>query len=193
MAVDVFDRVLDEFPRPDHRHYLNHFTVLPPEETLRSMARNNILIAQQPNFAYTLEGRYVEYLGGDRAAHNNPVGSPMNHGIFMAFSSDILPIGPMVGLYAAVTRMGMSGESFAAHEEAISMPEAIVAYTRNGAYLTREEDLKGTIEPGKLADLVVLEEDLLTIDGERVLDVEVAMTILGGEVVYEAKAGVPSR
>ena len=108
----------------------------------------------------------------------------MDHGVFVALSSDILPIGPMVGLYAAVTRKGQSGAVYAP-EEALSMQEALIGYTRNGAYITFEEDLKGTLEPGKLADMIVLSDDLLTIDPERILDVQVETTILGGKVVYE--------
>ena len=65
------------------------------------------------------------------------------------------------------------------------MQEALIGYTRNGAYITFEEDLKGTLEPGKLADMIVLSDDLLTIDPERILDVQVETTILGGKVVYE--------
>ena len=69
--------------------------------------------------------------------------------------------------------------------EALTMPEAIVGYTRVAAHLTFEEDEKGTIEIGKLADLVVLSQDLLTIDPERTTDTEVDLTVLGGRVVYE--------
>jgi predicted amidohydrolase YtcJ len=184
VTVDAWRRLLDESPRVAHRHFLNHFTVLPPVETLRTMADYNILIAQQPNFAYTLEGRYAEHLEGERLQSNNPVRTPMSHGIFVALGSDILPIGPMVGLYAAVTRKGMSGQVYGPGER-LTVPEAIVGYTRNGAYLTFEEDRKGTLEPGKLADLIVLSDDLLTIDPERILEVQVDMTILGGRVVYE--------
>jgi predicted amidohydrolase YtcJ len=108
----------------------------------------------------------------------------MNHGIHVAISSDILPIGPMVGLYAAVTRKGMSGRVFAA-DEALTMMEAIQAYTLYGAWLSFEEDLKGSIEPGKLADLVVLDRDLLTIDPEHIMDTRVLQTWLGGTLVYE--------
>jgi len=187
MTVDVFERVLRESPRTDHRHYLTHFTVPPPEATLKQMAANHILIAQQPNFTYTLEGRYADNLDGYRLEHNNPVRTPMNHGIFMAFGSDVLPIGPMVGLYAAVTRKGMSGKVWGA-DEAVTMPEAIRAYTRNAAYLTFDEQLKGTLEVGKLADMIVLAEDLLTINPSRILGVRVDMTIVGGKVVYERPA-----
>ena len=191
LAVDVFERVLDESPRANHRHYVNHFTVLPPDETLRKMADANILIAQQPNFTYTLEGRYVANLAGEQLQTNNALRTPMSYGIFMALGGDILPIGPLVGLYAAVTRRGMSGAVYGKAER-LSMPEAIVGYTRNGAYLTFEEDVKGTLEPGKLADMIVLSDDLLTISPEKILDVKVEKTIVGGKVVYERPAATSS-
>jgi predicted amidohydrolase YtcJ len=148
------------------------------------MAQHDILIAQQPNFTYTLEQRYVDNLQEVHAAHNNPLRSPMDHGVFVALSSDILPIGPMVGIYAAVTRKGVSGTVYAP-EERLTMQEAIIGYTRNGAYISFEEDIKGTIEPGKLADMIVLSDDLLTIDPERILDVTVEKTIVGGRVLFE--------
>ena len=184
LVVGYFAEALEASPRDDHRHYLNHFTVRPPPEVMELMAEHDILITQQPNFTYTLEGRYVEYLEEEHAAHNNPLRSPMDHGVFVALSSDILPIGPMVGIYAAVTRKGASGAVYAP-DERLTMEEAIRGYTRNGAYITFEEDLKGTLEPGKLADMIVLSDDLLTIDPERILDVVVEKTIVGGRVVFE--------
>ena len=184
MTVDALDQVLQKYPRNDHRDYLCHFTVLPPERTMQIMAKDKILIAQQPNFTYNLEGRYTETLEGKRLATNNALMTPIKHGIFMAFGSDNLPIGPMVGLYAAVTRKGESGRVFGP-EEAVSMKDAITMYTRNGAFLTREEKLKGTLEVGKLADMVVLPEDLLSISPEKLLTMKVDMTIVGGKVLHE--------
>jgi predicted amidohydrolase YtcJ len=102
----------------------------------------------------------------------------------MAFGSDNLPIGPMVGLYAAVTRKGESGKVYGP-EQIVSMKDAITMYTRNGAFLTREEKLKGTLEVGKLADMIVLPEDLLSVSPEKVLNMKVDMTIVGGKVLYE--------
>jgi hypothetical protein len=90
----------------------------------------------------------------------------------------------LVGIYAAVTRKGASGAEHAP-EERLTIEEAIIGYTRNGAYITFEEAVKGTLEPGKLADMIVLSDDLLTIDAERILDVEVETTIVGGRVVFE--------
>jgi len=184
LVVDELAMALDETPRVDHRHYLNHFTVMPSAKTMKKMAEYGIGITQQPNFTYTLEGRYVDYLDGDRVEHNNPLRTPMNHGVHVAISSDILPIGPLVGIYAAVTRKGMSGRVFA-EEEALSMMEALQAYTLYGAYLSFEEDVKGSIEPGKLADMIVLDQDILTIDPAHIMDIKVEQTWLGGKLVYE--------
>ena len=184
MTVDALDQVLEKYPRNDHRHYLCHFTVLPPERTMQIMAKDKIHIAQQPNFTYNLEGRYVETLEGKRLETNNALATPIQRGIFMAFGSDNLPIGPLVGLYAAVTRKGESGRIFGA-EEAVSMRDAIKMYTRNGAFLTREEKIKGTLEVGKLGDMVVLPEDLLSISPDKLLTMKVDMTIVGGRVLYE--------
>ena len=134
MTVDALDKVLQAYPRNDHRHYLCHFTVLPPVRTMEIMAKDKIHIAQQPNFTYNLEGRYTETLEGNRLATNNAIVTPVKkYGLFMAFGSDNLPIGPMVGLYAAVTRKGESGKVYGPGE-AVSIKEAITMYTRNGAF-----------------------------------------------------------
>jgi hypothetical protein len=186
LAVDTFERVLRESPRADHRHYLNHFTVPPPDRTMVAMAKLGVLVAQQPNFTYTLEGRYVDNLDGDRLARNNPLASVMHHGVFLALGSDILPIGPMVGLYAAVTRRGMSGAVYGEGER-LTMVEAIRGYTSRAAFLTREEAVKGTLEPGRLADIIVLSADPITIDPGRLRDVKVDLTIVGGRIVYERR------
>ena len=185
LVVNTLADALERSPREDHRHYLNHFSMRPPELTMELMAEHQIHITQQPNFTYTLEGRYAENLDGWRLQHNNPLRGPMDHGITVAISSDILPIGPLVGIYAAVTRKGMTGTVYGL-DEAITMKEAIRAYTALGAYLNFEEEIKGTLEAGKLADMVLLSEDLLTIDPERIMGVAVEKTWIGGELVHEA-------
>ena len=184
LVVDTLADALKRNPREDHRTYLNHFSMRPSDATMEKMAEHGIHITQQPNFTYTLEGRYVANLDGWRLEHNNPVRSPMDHGIHVAISSDILPIGPLVGIYAAVTRKGMSGRVFGA-DEAITIEEAIAGYTIKGAYLGFEEDIKGSLEPGKLADMVVLSDDILTIDPEEIMDIEIEQTYVGGVLVYQ--------
>ena len=183
LVVDTLADALTRNPRQDHRSYLNHFSMRPSDATMEKMAQHGIHITQQPNFTYTLEGRYVANLDSWRLEHNNPLRSPMDHGIHVAISSDILPIGPLVGIYAAVTRKGMSGRVFGA-DEAITIEEAIQGYTIKGAYLGFEEDLKGSLEPGKLADMIVLSKDILTVDVEEIMDIEIEQTYVGGKLVY---------
>ena len=186
LVVNTLADALERNPREDHRHYLNHFSMRPPDLTMELMAEHGIHITQQPNFTYTLEGRYVENLDGWRLQHNNPLRSPMDHGITVAISSDILPIGPMVGIYAATTRKGMTGTVYGP-DEIISREEAIRAYTATGAFLNREEGLKGSLEPGKFAAMVVLSADILTVPEEQIMDIEVEQTYLHGELVYNGE------
>jgi predicted amidohydrolase YtcJ len=162
--------------------------MMPPDETMQLMAEDGVLIAQQPNFTYTLEQRYAQTLDDERFARVNSIATPVKkHGLFVALGSDNLPIGPMVGLYTAVTRKGQSGAVVGA-EEAVSIEEAIRMYTANGPFLTWEEDVKGTLEVGKLADMIVLDRDPLSISAEDLLNVKVDLTILGGEIVFDRLA-----
>jgi predicted amidohydrolase YtcJ len=143
------------------------------------------MIAQQPNFLYNLEGRYQSTLDDWRLAHNNSIATPARKfGIHMAFSSDNLPIDPRVGLYAATTRKGPSGTVHGA-EEAVTREEALRMYTANGAHLSWEEKTKGTLEAGKLADMVVLEQDPLKVADSDLLTMKIDYTIVGGKVVYK--------
>ena len=185
-ATEVYAAALEKYPRPDARWYLAHFTMTPTDATLALMVKARILAAAQPNFLYTLENRYVETLDGERLEHVNPVGRPMKKGVFIAFGSDNLPIDPRVGLYAAVTRKGMSGRVYGP-DEAVSIQEALRMYTVNSAYLSWDEHKKGSIEAGKLADLIVLDRDPLTVPPEQLLTMRVLTTIVNGKVVYQAK------
>ncbi|HVW67640.1 MAG TPA: amidohydrolase [Steroidobacteraceae bacterium] len=176
----------------DSRWFLCHFTVMPPEATMDTMAHDHIRIAQQPNFTYTLEDRYVATLDDWRTQHTNSVATPWKkHGLFIALGSDNLPIGPMVGLYTAVTRKGRSGKVYGA-EEAVSIQDALRMYTANGPFLTWEENTKGTLEPGKLADMIVLNTDPLTSPPESLLKTQVDLTLIGGKVVYSRGGEAPS-
>ena len=187
-TVNAYTKALNSIQGPgrqgkDRRWFLDHFTIMPPEETMRTMARDGIMIAQQPNFLYNLEGRYETTLDDWRLAHNNSVATPRKLGVFVAFSSDNLPIGPLVGLYAAITRKGPSGRVHGA-DEAVSRMDAIRMYTLNPAYLSWEEKIKGSLEPGKLADMIVVDHDLLTMPEAEIMSTHVDMTFVGGKLVY---------
>jgi len=183
-VVNAYVAALKKRPKQDHRWFLDHFTIMPPDETMKAMADNGIMIAQQPNFLYNLEGRYQALLDDWRLAHNNSVATPAKkHGIFTAFSSDNLPIDPRVGLYAATTRKGPSGTVHGA-EEAVSREEAIRMYTANGAHLTWEEKEKGSLEVGKLADMCVVEQDPLKVGDSELLAMNVDATFVGGKQVF---------
>jgi predicted amidohydrolase YtcJ len=183
-TVNAYVASLKKMPRQDHRWFLDHFTIMPPDETMKAMADNGIAIAQQPNFLYNLEGRYQSTLDDWRLAHNNSIATPAKKfGIFTAFSSDNLPIDPRVGLYAATTRKGMSGTVHGA-EEAVTREEAIRMYTANGAHLTWEEKEKGSLEVGKLADMCVIEQDPLKVADSELLTLEVDATFVGGKQVF---------
>ena len=187
-ATQVYAAALEKYPHPDARWYLAHFTMTPTDATLALLVKAKILAAAQPNFLYTLENRYLETLDGERLEHVNPVGRPLRKGVFIAFGSDNLPIDPRVGLYAAVTRKGMSGRVFGA-DEAVSIREALRMYTVNSAYLSWDEHKKGSIEVGKFADFIVLDRDPLTVPPEQLLTMRVLTTVVNGKVVYQGKEG----
>jgi len=182
--AQVYDDVLKTQPKRDHRWFLAHLTMIPSDATLDMLARDHVAAAVQPNFLYALEGRYEQTLDGYRLQHINPLATPLAHGVRLAFGSDNLPIGPMVGLYAAVTRKGPDGKIFGA-DEAVSRQQAIRLYTRDAAFLTWDEAKKGSIEPGKLADMIVLDRDLLTVPAAQILDTKVITTIIDGKIVYQ--------
>jgi predicted amidohydrolase YtcJ len=107
----------------------------------------------------------------------------------LAFGSDwpVAPLDPLLGIYAAVTRATLDGKHPNGWfpEEKLTVGEALRAYTAGSAFAAFEEKEKGTISPGKLADLVVLSDDLFSIPPERIKDARVVLTVVGGKVVYQ--------
>jgi hypothetical protein len=190
-TVEMFDRILTENPRDNHRHHVNHFSVLPDDASLWTMARQQIGIIQQPNFTYSLEDRYRTYLPNDALAHNNAIQTPLGFGIKMAFSSDIIPIDPRVGIYAAVTRAGLSGAVYGP-DEAIDVPLALQLYTAGGAWMNFRERQVGQIAPGMAADIIIIDRDLLSVSPRDILVAKVDMTFANGKIVFDrAEQGSP--
>ena len=186
MTVNVIERVLKESPREDPRHYLHHVSVMPPSETLRKMAELEIIVSSQPAFMYWLGPFAVEALQGEREQTNNPQKSLLNSGIRMSYETDGAPTDPRVELWSAVMRKGWDGKIYGPGER-VSVEEAIRAITMGTAYMNFDEKKKGSLEVGKFADMVVLGEDILTIDPDRIKDIPVEMTIIGGEIVHSSE------
>lgn len=182
-AVNVLERIIRESPRPDHRHFLHHATVKPPEETLRKMAELRIGVAAHPSWTTALGGFAEESLAGERLQSQNPSRTWQQHGIWFSYGSDQLPYGPIYNIWNAVTRLGWDGKVYGP-EEAVTVEEAIRLHTAATAYQNFDEDVRGTLEVGKVADLVILGEDILTVPSERIKEIPVLTTIIGGKEVY---------
>jgi hypothetical protein len=186
MAVDTFARVARELPHPNARHNIIH-GYFPTPRALDQMAEHNIAAVLQPTFIYW-EGDLLFRDVGERRAHNyKPARTYLDHGIVTTASSDVtstVSANPFIALYALVTRKNKLGQRIAP-QEAISREEALRAYTVSGTWLTREERLKGSLEVGKLADIAVLDRDYFSVPEEEIKDIQVEMTIVGGDVLWE--------
>ena len=111
----------------------------------------------------------------------------LDAGVHAAAGSDFSPgpFAPLMGIQGMVTRKGWNGEIWGANQR-VSVDEALRINTLNGAYASREESIKGSITPGKLADFVVLSDDLHTIDPEKIKDIQIVRTVVGGNTAYQA-------
>jgi predicted amidohydrolase YtcJ len=191
IVTDVLERVITENPRADHRHHLIHFEVGPSEETYQKMKKLGIGVSMQPNFTYALQPFFSLALQGESLQRNNPSRSVLDHGLRLSYGSDERPYGPLIGLYAAVTRRGYDGKVYGP-EEAVTIQEAVRAYTIDAAWNEFDENNRGSIEPGKLADFVVLSDDIFSIDPLRIKEIKILNTILGGRV-FEIPSGAKNR
>jgi hypothetical protein len=172
-------------PRDDHRHYLHHAAVKPPQDTIDKMALHNIGVASQPAFTVGLGAFAVESLEGEREATMNPTKSLLDAGIWVSWGSDGAPYGPRVTLWSGITRKGWDDQVYGM-EEAVSREEAIRLHTWAPAFQTFFEDDLGTIEVGKLADFTIVGEDIMTIDADRIRYLPIISTIVGGQQIYPA-------
>ena len=138
------------------------------------------------------DGRWAEeYIGAERIKTTYAFKSLMDTGAKVAFGSDwaVAPAAPLQGIYAAVTRRTLDGKNPDGWvpEQKISVEQALKAYTIDAAFASFEENVKGSLQVGKLADFVILSEDLLEIDAVKVREVEIVGTYLGGVLVYGEK------
>ncbi|HND43801.1 MAG TPA: amidohydrolase family protein, partial [Cyclobacteriaceae bacterium] len=132
---------------------------------------------------------WIKAIGLERLPHSFGWADMLNNNVKLVYSSDwpaCIDINPIRGIHVAVNRRTPEGfpENGWIPEQKISMAQAIKAYTSMGAYSSFEEKIKGTIEPGKLADLVVLSQDLFTIDPMKTYETNVVTTIFNGKIIY---------
>jgi len=190
IVTDVFERVITENPRADHRHHIIHLEIGPPEDTYRKMKKLGLGVAMQPDFIYGLQPFFSLALDGQQLQRNNPGRTVLDHGLHLSYGSDERPYGPMYGIYAAVTRRGQDGKVYGP-EEAVTLQEAIRAYTIDSAWHTFDEKTRGSIEVGKVADFAVLDQDIFTIDPLKIKSIKVLQTIIAG-TIYDVPPGLPN-
>jgi len=140
------------------------------------------------------DGRWAEKrIGHDRASRTYAFRTFLDHKVRLAFGTDwnVAPLNPMLTIYAAVTRATLDGRNPNGWfpEQKLTVPETIAAYTMGSAYAEFQDKDKGSITPGKLADMVVLSDDIFAIEPAKIRDVRVLKTIVGGKVVFDAARG----
>ena len=194
MVVDAFADVARTTPWPDARHNVIH-AYFPSDRALAQMAAHRIAAVIQPTFLYWEGDLIFRDVGAHRAANYKPARKYLDAGVVLCATSDIpstVSPNPFTGLYALVTRTNNLGH-LVAPDQAISRAEALCAYTVGGTWLTREAALKGTLEAGKLADLIVIDRDYFTVPAAQIKEIRVLLTIVGGQVVYAAAPAANSR
>lgn len=189
VLLDIFAKAMDQNGPGDRRFRMEHAQHIHPKDYAR-FADLGVIASVQPYHAID-DGRWAEgRIGRERSAHTYPFRSFLDAGAPLTFGSDfpVAPLNPILGIDAAVTRRTTDGANPEGWfpEQKITVQEAIAAYTIAPAFASFDEALKGSITPGKLADLVVLSRDLLSIPPNEISGTEVVYTIVGGRVVHQA-------
>lgn len=187
--LDIYLDVVDAHGARDRRFRIEHAQHIRPQDIER-FAVQNIIASMQPYHAID-DGRWAEkVIGPERIKTTYAFRSLIDSGARVAFGSDwsVAPATPLEGIYAAVTRRTLddANPDGWVPEQKISVEQALRAYTVEAAYASFEENIKGAIRTGMLADLVLLDRDLTAISPESIRDTQVLATIVGGRVVYDA-------
>ncbi|MBV9082021.1 MAG: amidohydrolase, partial [Acidobacteriaceae bacterium] len=187
----AIDMVLSRYerlgPHPKRlAHRIEHFG-LPSSEQLRRAARLGVIAVPQSIFLYELGGNFLEMLPESLFPRTYPIRAMLDAGLTVALSSDAPVVeddNPLRGIYAAVTRRTNVGETILP-EQAITAQEALYAYTMGGAIASGDECNRGSLTPGKWADVAVLSADPLAAEPEALAEIRVEMTFLAGNIAYE--------
>jgi predicted amidohydrolase YtcJ len=192
--LDLFARMSEVNGPADRRLRIIHTQVLRGPAVARRMAAMGVIGEVQPYHAID-DMRWMEERIGERARWAYAFKTLADAGVLLSFGSDWpgtnaswYPANPMLGIYAAVTRQTLDGEPAAGWfpEERVDLETALAAYTVNTAWAAGEEEIKGSLTPGKLADLVILDRDPFSIAPAELKEVRVLMTVIDGRVLYKA-------
>jgi len=185
MALNGFEKALAALPRKNHRHRLEHCTVVNPA-LLKRIRKNRLLVTPFGSYIYFHGEKMTPHYGPERVARMFAHRSFLDCGIQVSGASDSPcgPYEPLLAIQSCVTRKSFAGEVLGANQ-AITATEAIFLYTMASAYASFEENIKGSITPGKLGDLVVLREDPRRVNPDEIKDIPVEMTVVGGEIRYK--------
>lgn len=171
----------------EFRLRIEHAQVTTPNQIdkFRSL---KVIASMQPNHLLTDMKWAQARLGPQRAAHSYAWAEFLRKGVTLAFGTDypVEPITPFRGIYAAITRRSEDGKATYFPEQKLTIDQAIAAYTAGSAFAEFSEKDKGTLQPGMLADFVVLDRDITAVVAERVLQTKVSRTVVGGKTVYQA-------
>ena len=186
-CIDAFVNAEQEQPR-SLRHYIIHGDFV-PEKSARRMAEYHIGVSVQPALANVMYGPIAFSVGKERAKNLLPLKTLMEAGVHVSGGSDAPVTLPdwKQGIQAAVLRESIPGDLSADYGQRISREQAIRMYTIEGAWQDHMEQVKGSIEPGKVADFCILDEDILSVEPHKIKDIRTLMTIAGGTIVYNAR------
>jgi len=187
-VLDLYTDVAKAHPGVERRFRIEHAQHMAEKDFAR-FAQLDVIASVQPYQAID-DGRWAEKrIGHDRASRTYAFRTFLNHGVHLAFGTDwdVAPLDPILTVYAAVTRATLDGKMPGGWfpEQKLTVAEAVEAYTMGSAYAEFQEKEKGSITPGKLADMVLLSDDIFTIDAPKIRDVKVLKTIVGGKVVWD--------
>jgi predicted amidohydrolase YtcJ len=185
LLLDAYEEALALTPRADHRHRIEHCSIV-DLEMIERIKRIGAVPIPGTSFLHAFKNAYVQNLGMERIRYAYGMNTFYEHGIVAAASTDapVVSTNAAVGLQTMLTRRSEEGDVIWA-EEAITLPEAIRAYSWNGAYASFEERIKGSLQPGMLGDVVVFETNLAETPANDFGAVRVDMTVADGRVVYQ--------
>ena len=186
MAIRAIENALKKMPLEDHRHRIEHGgNNWNTPERLEKVKKLGVILATNPHFIFNIADAYQSYLGADRMKNSFRFRTLLDMGIKLTAGADA-DYPPLEGIQCYVTKKTKEAVILTPDEKLTPL-EAIRLFTMDNAYGGFEEDIKGSIEAGKLADMVILSNDPTTVSAEKIKDIKVDMTIIDGKIIYERK------